>query len=95
MSGFQRGDLALCINSKPDRVDPKAALLHEGRVYRVATVGTTDTGVSAIGFRELPSDRAGQAWGWSANRFRKIRPASKAFTADMRALKPHRDQVPA
>lgn len=79
MSDIQPGDVVVCINAKPDRIDPKAALLAEGRTYRVAVVGDPGNGVHCVAFRCLRSDEPNKGYAWNAARFRKIRPADPEF----------------
>lgn len=88
---FAPGDVVVCVDAKPDRIDPLAARLVERAHYRVAVVGVHRDGGPAIGFRCLPSDIAGACWGWSARRFRKIDAADEQFAARIRACKPERE----
>lgn len=74
MADWQKGDLALCIDNKPDRLDPKAALLSVGRVYLVGAVGRREDSQFALAFRELPGDTPNTGWGWTARRFIKVTP---------------------
>lgn len=76
MSDWQKGDLALYINNRRDRRDPKADLLTIGHVYLVAAVGNRDTdGALVLAFREITvpgKPRTGYAY--SAWRFVKVTP---------------------
>lgn len=86
MSDWQIGDLALCINDRPDRCDPLASLLNAGRVYTVAVIGPREFGPGlALGFRDLPVDgEPRRAWGWSTHRFLKVTPpAADAFDTEV------------
>lgn len=76
MSGWEVGDLALCINNKPDRRDPKASRLVMGHIYIVAVVGARDPdGALALGFREIPVDgNPRKAYAFTAARFIKVTP---------------------
>jgi len=76
MSGWEVGDLALCINNRLDRHDPRAGLLSMGHVYLVAVVGVRDTdGAFALGFRELPVEgNTKRAYAFTARRFVKVTP---------------------
>lgn len=71
---WKPGDLALCVNAKPDRRDPRAYLLTVGRIYVVGAVGarTVDREL-ALAFHELRSNQR-QGWAFTIRRFRKIRP---------------------
>ncbi len=74
MSAIGPGDLVLCVDAAPDRVDPLANLLVEGRTYRVAVAGNRKPdGVEAVAFREIcPAENNRQAYAFSVRRFRPL-----------------------
>lgn len=90
---FQVDDIAVCIDNKPDTFDPRAGLLVLRQHYRVATVGVLKDRF-CIGFRNLPSTTPGMAWGFQANRFRKLPKADESFIEQVRACRPHDAKTP-
>jgi hypothetical protein len=93
MSGFQPGDVVVCVvdTSTIPGEEPWDPI--EGGVYRVIGAGDNHHGLPWIDLFEDPfvSDDSG----WPAEWFRKIERATDAFTAQMRACKPIRTQVQA
>lgn len=89
MIDIQAGDVVVCIDAKPDEIDPLADKLVEGRVYRVAVVGNrTPDGVLAVAFKELRSSSPRKVWAFSIRRFRKVLKADQTFTESIRACRP-------
>lgn len=86
------GDIVVCVDAKPDRADPKADLLTEGRVYRAAVVGPrTGDGALAVAFYEIRSlERPTQGYAYSLRRFRKLNDErdNAELIAQIRACKP-------
>lgn len=75
------GDVVVCVDAKPDRADPRADMLAEGRHYRVTVVGTRTDGVPACAFRVLPCPHnPNKGYAFALRRFRKIRPGRMEFT---------------
>lgn len=73
MCDFKVGDEVICIDAKPDCMDPKANLLVEGRVYVVASVGNrSGDGALSVGFRCLRPTKPGKCYGFTVRRFRKV-----------------------
>jgi hypothetical protein len=91
---FKAGEAVICIDAAPDAKDPRADLLTEGRAYRVNTVGRTKDGELRLAFLCFPSS-GGRGWAFCTHRFRKLPKADDRFAEQMRALKPHREKVPA
>jgi hypothetical protein len=83
---IQPGDVVVCVDAEPDRHDPLAYLLSEGKTYRVAAVGEDKHG-AMIAFRCLPSNLPGHGWAWAATRFRKIRPADPEFIEQIKRVR--------
>lgn len=85
-----------CINNKPDKEDPLADLLVEGRVYRIATAGIRYDGARAIAFRCLPTlEDPSKGYAFTTKRFRRLLQADDTFTAKIRACRPVRESEPA
>jgi hypothetical protein len=96
MTDIKRGDLVVCIDAKPDLVDPLAHLLIEGRHYRVACVGPrTNDGIYALTAHDWPSNTPGKGWAFAIRRFRKIDKADEKFTEQVRACRPIKQREPA
>jgi hypothetical protein len=94
MSDIGPGDLVVCVDAKPDRIDPLAHLLTEGRVYRVHRAGSrVPDGVPSVAFRALPSNVPGMGWAFNVIRFRKIDAADEQFTRTVRACKPCKELI--
>ena len=87
---LQPGDLVECINVQPARGEPKAFMLRIGAIYRVEIVGVAQDEF-CVGLTVFPVEtKPGFFWGFRAHRFRKLTKADRAFTAQMRALRPHK-----
>ena len=86
MSGFQVGDVVVCIDDSPCVVHPYAGYPFEadrGSLYRVARVGLHPVEREFyLGLTEVPGVML------FAARFRKVTRADEQFIEQMRALKP-------
>jgi hypothetical protein len=71
---FQPGDCVECIDAKPDALDPKANLLKEAAIYRVARVGIREDGEAAVAFHAIPipGTQGKRGYAFCVRRFRKI-----------------------
>jgi hypothetical protein len=92
MSGFEAGEVVVCINVGRD---PRATMkftggfLRLGKCYRVTWVGVTSAGVVGLMLQGGPTNGA-----WAADRFRKLPRADADFTAQIRACRPHSAKPP-
>lgn len=95
---FEVGDVVVCVDVAPNANSslPKHARalrrLQKGRTYRVASIGANGgiNDYECIALDGVHTTDIEPRWQnqWAAHRFRKVKPASAKFTAQMRALKP-------
>jgi hypothetical protein len=91
------GDVVVCVDAKPNRDDPLAGLLSEGRAYRAAIVGARDTdGAPSVGFRDIRPSEPGKVWAFSLYRFRKLNDGEgdSELIARIKNCSPVREGVP-
>lgn len=96
MSDWQVGDLALCVDAKPCPHFGNTGLV-EGVIYTVVKVYVPEIGGASARFGrctglELRELESGTAHGFSAPRFRKIKPdaepCEEEFTVLIKRMKP-------
>jgi hypothetical protein len=96
MSGFQVGDVVVCVDASPYRLQRYVHLvwpIARNRCLKVEAVLTAPCGNTGLHFFDGPLSPS--PWGFDVTRFRKIRPASDEFIASLRACKPQRVGEPA
>jgi hypothetical protein len=97
MSDINVGDVVVCVDASPCRLERQAERLIEGRHYRVASVGCTEPdnaerlAVHGKAFEKRP----GWCFAFRVTRFRKIDAADEQFTLAMRSCLPIRTEVSA
>lgn len=92
MSGFQVGDVVVCVDASTDRYTG-IALLVKGRTYRIRDTHvspTGETGFCLAGVVHPVPYSTGAERGWYPHRFRKIEQADEQFIVALRACKPER-----
>jgi len=102
MSGeFKPGDVVVCVNDAPCRCCNTAWPVRVGSLHRVAAVGRGFNrpmrlwadALHLVGWPDMPRHPAFH--GVNAARFRHLPKADEQFTAEMRAIRPVREEEPA
>lgn len=91
---FEKNDVVVCVNAKPDEADPMADLLTERKTYRVSNAGARSDGVFALVFKCFPSRTPGNGYAFSATRFRKLKAPDTEISASIKACRPAHRKTP-